>query len=293
MGARAHDNAQDAGGGGIPVRAGIGLRAPHYQDLLRLAPDVGWVEVHSENYFGAGGPPHAFLERARERYPLSLHGVALSLGSADPLDLRHVYRIRALIERYEPGLVSDHLCWSSVDGVYFNDLLPLPYTEEALKHVIARVDKVQDCLNRRILVENPSSYLRFTHSTIPEWEFLTELARQTGCGVLLDVNNVYVSARNHGWDACAYIDAVPAPLVEEIHLAGFAVQRYQHGELLIDTHGAPVAQPVWELFDRAVRRLRSVPVLIERDTGIPSLEALVAEAREAERRMGQARDLAA
>ncbi|MDX1430928.1 MAG: DUF692 domain-containing protein [Gammaproteobacteria bacterium] len=286
-----HDH--DAGAGTIPDRAGIGLRAAHYQDFLRIAPEVGWVEVHSENYFGAGGPPHVFLERIRERYPLSLHGVALSLGSADPLEGHHARNIRTLIERYEPGLVSDHLCWSSVDGVYFNDLLPLPYTEEALAHVAVRIDKVQAWLKRKILVENPSSYLRFSHSTIPEWEFLAEIARRTGCGLLLDVNNVHVSAHNLGFDALAYIDSIPAAFVEEIHLAGFAVQRYRGEELLIDTHGALVAQPVWELFDHASARLAPVPVLIEWDTGLPSLEILVAEALEADRRMERTSALAA
>lgn len=282
-----------ASAGEVPPRAGIGLRAAHYQDFLRHAPDVGWVEVHSENYFGSGGPPHSYLERIREQYPLSLHGVALSIGSADPLDRRHVLGIRALIERYEPGLVSDHLCWNSVDGVYFNDLLPLPYTEEALEHVIDRTDKVQEWLNTRILLENPSTYLQFSHSTIPEWEFLAEVARRTGCGVLLDVNNVYVSACNHSFDAITYIESVPANIVEEIHLGGFSVQSYPRGDLLIDTHGTRVAQPVWELLVRSLTRIDSVPVLMEWDSDLPPFGVLVAEAREAQRLMDVANDLVA
>ncbi len=184
----------------IPARAGIGLRAPHYNEMLERTPDVGFLEVHSENYFGDGGPPLETLEALRAHYPLSLHGVGLSIGSTDPLDLEHLGRLARLIGRFERGLVSEHLCWGSVDGTYVNDLLPLPYTEEALAHVIARIAEVQERLGRRILIENVSSYLRFTHSTIPEWEFLDDVAKQSGCAILLDINNIYVSACNHGFD---------------------------------------------------------------------------------------------
>src|SRR5690348_4128927 len=206
----------------IPCRAGIGLRTAHCREMIESRPaKVGWLEVHSENYFGAGGQPHAFLERLRGDYPLSLHGVGLALGSTAPLDTHHLERLAALISRYEPGLVSEHLCWGAVPGRHLNDLLPLPYTEEALAHLVERITRTQEFLGRRVLIENVSSYLRFAHSTIPEWEFVAETAQRTGCGILLDVNNVYVSAVNHEFDAHAYIAAIPAGAVEEIHLAGF------------------------------------------------------------------------
>ena len=216
---------------GVPPHCGIGLRAPHYRDVLEAVPPVAWLEVHSENYFGAGGPPLHYLERVRERYPLSLHGVGMSLGSTDPLDRVHLSRLEALIDRVEPGLVSDHLSWSSFKGRYFNDLFPLPYTEEALDHVCARVTQVQEFLQRRILIENPSTYLAYADSSIPEWEFLSALAQRTDCGILLDLNNVYVSAANLGFDARLYIDSVPARHVEEIHLAGFTCNATDAGEL--------------------------------------------------------------
>jgi uncharacterized protein len=258
----------------IPARAGIGLRAAHYRDVLESLPAVGWLEVHSENYFGEGGAPLRMLERIRASYPLSLHGVGMSLGSTDPLDRGHLAKLKALIERFEPGLVSDHLSWSSVGGRHFNDLLPLPYTEEALAHVSRRVLQAQEVLGRRILVENPSSYLQLAESCIPEWEFLAELARRTGCGILLDVNNVYVSARNHGLDARRFIDSLPGRHVAEIHLAGFST-----GDgVLIDTHSQPVAAEVWDLFARALERFGPQPALIEWDADLPPLSLLVAEA---------------
>ncbi len=267
----------------IPSRAGIGLRAPHYLALLADLPDVGWLEVHSENYFGGGGAPLHYLEKAREHYPLSLHGVGLSLGSSDPLDREHLRRLRALVARFEPGLVSDHLCWSSVAGNHFNDLLPLPYTEEALRHVVARIEWVQDYLGRELLVENVSTYLSYTHSTIPEWDFLGEVAERAGCGILLDLNNIYVSGMNHGFSPGAYLDAVPRERVREIHLAGHCVNHYPEGDVYIDHHGAEVALPVWELYEMSVRRLGPMPTLIEWDTDLPSLETLVAQAVRADR----------
>ena len=263
----------------IPARSGIGLRAPHYRDILEQRPDLGWLEVHSENYFGDGGQPHDFLERLRDRYPLSLHGVGLGLGSTATLDAVHLGKLRRLIDRYEPGLVSEHLCWSAAGDRHLNDLLPLPYTEEALEHVCARMDAVQTALGRRILVENVSAYLRFRHSTIPEWEFLGAVAIRTGCGILLDVNNVYVSAVNHGFDAHEYLAGIPAVAVEEIHLAGFD----DSGPCLIDTHGRAVAQEVWALFRETIRRLGPRPTLIEWDTDIPALPVLIEEARTAAR----------
>ncbi len=270
------------GPGSIPARAGIGLRAEHYDAVLEDRPPVGWLEVHSENYFGAGGKPLDYLERIRARYPLSLHGVGLSIGSTDPLDRQHLAKLKELIRRFEPALVSEHLSWSSVGGRYFNDLLPLPYTEEALDHMIARVAQVQDALGRQILIENPSSYLQYVGSAIPEWEFLVELAERTGCGVLLDVNNIYVSACNHGFDATAYLQAVPRYVVREIHLAGFTVNRVDDGEILIDTHNRPVWPPVWALYRQAVQRFGRIPTLIEWDTDLPELTVLVDEAYRAD-----------
>lgn len=262
----------------IPARAGIGLRAPHYHELLDTLPAVGWLEVHSENYFGEGGQPLHYLEQARSHYPLSLHGVGLSLGSADELNRVHLGKLKRLAERFEPALVSEHLCWCSAGGRYLNDLLPLPYTEEALALVSRHIDQAQTFLGRRILVENVSSYLQFTHSTLPEWEFLAETAARSGCGILLDVNNIYVSAVNHGFDADRYLESIPVAAVGEIHLAGFD----STGECLIDTHGKPVADEVWALYRRAVRRFGRVPTLIEWDTDIPPLAVLLDEARKAD-----------
>lgn len=275
--------------GTIPARAGIGLRAPHYRDLLETLPAIGWLEVHSENYFGDGGQPLYYLERARECYPVSLHGVGLSLGSTDGLDPHHLAKLKRLVDRIEPGLVSEHLCWSSVNGRHLNDLVPLPYTEEALQLVCRHVHEVQDFLKRRILVENVSSYLQFKASTMPEWEFMAEVARRTGCGVLLDVNNIYVSAINHGFDPRRYLAAIPVPAVKEMHLAGFD----QGEHCLIDTHGKPVAAPVWELYRRAVARFGGVPTLIEWDTDIPPLAVLVGEAFKADAIAGDTRNAAA
>ena len=261
----------------VPRRAGIGLRAPHCRDIIASRPDIGWVEVHSENYFGDGGQPHRFLERIRADYPLSLHGVGLGLGSAAPLDLDHLRKLERLISRYQPGLVSEHLCWSAAGGRYLNDLLPLPYTEEALAHVCGRIGEAQHFLGRQLLIENVSSYLQFRHSTIPEWEFLAEVSRRCGSAILLDVNNIHVNAVNHGFDPLTYLAAVPAAAVQEIHLAGFD----DTGACLIDTHGAPVAAEVWTLYREAIGRLGPRPTLVEWDTDIPPLEVLLAEASKA------------
>ncbi|CDH44555.1 MNIO family bufferin maturase [Candidatus Contendibacter odensensis] len=269
------------GPGSIPDRAGIGLRAEHYDAVLETQPPVGWLEVHSENYFGAGGKPLDYLERIRAHYPLSLHGVGLSIGSTDPLNRRHLAALKTLIRRFEPALVSEHLSWGSVGGRHLNDLLPLPYTEEALYHLVARVCQAQEILGRQILIENPSSYLQYMESALPEWEFLAELAQRSGCGILLDVNNIYVSARNHGFDASAYLQAIPRSMVQEIHLAGFMVNRFDDGEILIDTHNQPVCPAVWALYRQAVQRFGRIPTLIEWDTDVPELAVLVAEAERA------------
>ena len=260
-------------------RSGIGLRTPHFRAVQSMKPDVGFFEIHSENYFGAGGQPLSMLERVRGDYPVSLHGVGLSLGGAEPLSQAHLDKLKALVDRIEPALVSEHLAWVGIGGVFLNDLLPLPYTEEALSVTAAHVSQVQDRLGRRILVENPSSYLTFRHSTMSEPEFLGALVAKTGCGLLLDVNNIYVSAQNQRFDAAAYIAAIPASVVGEYHIAGHT----DTGDLLIDTHDHPVSDPVWALYRAAVRIIGDRPTLIERDSNIPPLAELVAEAAQADR----------
>jgi hypothetical protein len=262
----------------IAARAGIGLRPRHYREMVATRPDVAFLEVHAENYFGAGGQPLAFLERLRASYPLSVHGVGLSLGSTDPLDVAHLDKLARLVDRFQPTLISEHLCWCSVGGRHLNDLLPLPLTDEAAAHVSRRIAKVQDYLGRQILIENLSSYLEFAHSEMPEWEFLAEVARRSGCGILLDVNNIYVSSRNHGFDPLRYLRNVPIAPVKEIHLAGFD----SNGQCLIDTHGRPVAEEVWTLYRSAIARFGPIPTLIEWDTDVPELAVLVQEARRAD-----------
>jgi hypothetical protein len=265
----------------IPAAAGIGLRFAHHEFVVQARPDVAWFEVHAENYFG-GGAARQVLERVRRDYPLSLHGVGLSLGSAEGLDGEHLRRLAGLVRGMEPGLVSEHLSWSVVGGEYLADLLPLPMTEEALDVVCRHVEQTQAALQRRILIENPSSYLQFRHSTIPEWEFLAAVVQRTGCGLLCDVNNIFVSASNHGWDAHSYLQALPAAAVEEIHLAGHALRVLDNGRTVrIDDHGACVAAEVWALYVQALRRFGARPTLIEWDTDIPAFEVLLDEASQA------------
>jgi len=262
----------------IPAEAGIGLRFPHHQAVLETKPSVAWLEIHTENYM-TGGPPRRYLDAIRRDYPISCHGVGLSLGSAEGLDKAHLARVCETIDRVEPALVSEHLSWSAVDGIYLGDLLPLPMTEEALDIARRNVDAVQTALKRQILVENPSSYLRYRHSTIPEWEFLGELAARTGCGILCDVNNIYVSAHNHGWDAIVYLDALPIGSIGEIHLAGHSVRTLENGRtVLIDDHGSRVIPEVWALYEQALKRFGAVPSLIEWDTDVPALDVLLDEA---------------
>ena len=277
--------------GNIPARAGIGLRAPHFDVVLEQSPDVAWFEVHSENFFGLaddvlGGKPLSYLERVREQYPVSLHGVGLSLGSVDPLNRSHLKKLKQLIQHIQPGLVSEHLSWSSIDGQYFNDLLPMPYTEEALSHMVDRVSATQDFLGRQILIENASSYLEFSSSTIPEWDFVVALAQRSGCKILLDVNNVYVNAMNHGFDPLLFVQSVPADLVAEIHLAGHTVKRFEEGILRIDTHDQLVCDAVWDLYDATVAHVGEVPALIEWDSSLPALNVLLAEAKRADQISG-------
>lgn len=267
---------------GIPDRAGVGLKPEHYREILERNPDVGYFEVHAENYMGAGGPPHAYLEAIRKRYPLSLHGVGLSIGAAGPLDRAHLSRLKALNERYEPGLFSEHLAWSTHESEFFNDLLPVPYTQETLDIVCRHIDEVQTTLRRQMLLENPSVYVLFEESEIPETEFLALIAARTGCGLLLDVNNVEVSANNAGYDAAKYIDSFPVEHVGEIHLAGNAVAEGEGERLLIDAHGSPVEDSVWGLYRAALSRTGPVPTLIEWDNDVPSWPRLLGEAQKAE-----------
>lgn len=267
--------------GPIPAAAGIGLRFPHHAQVVQTRPAVAWFEIHAENYFG-GGSVRRVLEAVRRDYPLSLHGVGLSLGSAEELEPRHLARLAELVRALEPGLVSEHLSWSVVGGRYLADLLPLPMTEEALEVLCRHVEQTQEHLRRRILIENPSSYLQFAHSSIPEWEFLAALSARTGCGILCDVNNIFVSAGNHGWDPIGYLEALPPGAVGEIHLAGHALRTLADGSVLrIDDHGSPVAAAVWDLYEQALRRFGPRPTLIEWDTDIPPLQVLLDEAARA------------
>ena len=281
----------DADRVGAPVAAGIGLRAPHVHEVIDTRPPTAWLEVHAENYLG-GGPTLRSLDQLRPSYPISLHGVGLSLGSADGLDGRHLHRLAALIGRLEPVLVSEHLSWSITGGMYLNHLLPLPYTDESLELLCRHVDQTQIALGRQILIENPSSYLRFRDSPIPEPEFLAELARRTGCGLLCDVNNIYVSAHNLGFDAVAYVNALPRGSVGEIHVAGHARNDADGLTILIDDHGSRVSSDVWQLYAHALSRFGPVATLVEWDTDIPTLDTLLAEACLADGLLSRARSRA-
>lgn len=260
-----------------PLGHGIGLRTAHFPDFLAAPPPVPWVEAVSENFMAPGGRPLAVLERVRQAVPVALHGVSLGIGSVDPIPARYLDDLERLVARIEPAFVSDHLCWGRFQGRYLHDLLPLPYTEEALSHVATRVAQVQDRLGRRLLLENPSAYVAFADSAIPEWEFLAALARRTGCGILLDVNNVHVSAHNLGFDPLEYLAGLPRGAVGYVHLAGHR----DVGTHLLDTHDGPVAEPVWALFRAAQRRLGPLPSLVEWDDLIPPLSTVVAESRRA------------
>jgi len=266
------------------MKLGVGLKPQHYQAILRERPDLGFFEVHAENYMVDGGPFHHYLTRIRERHELSLHGVGLSIGGAGELDRDHLDRLAALIGRYEPAFFSEHLAWSSHGGVFFNDLLPLRYDSDALERVCDHIDQTQEHLRRRMLLENPSTYVSFSGSTQTEAQFLREVVARTGCGLLLDVNNAYVSCVNRGADSRVYLEALPLDAAGEIHLAGFSVDSDTAGApLLIDSHGSRVAEAVWELYADVVARLGSVPTLIEWDNDVPELAVLLAEARRAER----------
>lgn len=275
--------------GALAAGAGIGLRAPHYTALLEREPPLAFLEIHSENFFAEGGTPLAMLERFAERWPLTFHGVGLSLGSAQPIDRAHLDRLARLVERFRPALVSEHLSWSAIGGRHAHELLPLPYTREAIDHLAGRIGEVQDRLRCRIAVENVTAYLRFRDSEMPECEFVAEVVRRAGCGLVLDVNNVYVNAANHGFDARTYLDAIDPRSVEEIHLAGHE----RIGARLVDTHAQRVAPAVWRLYEDALDRVGNRPTLIEWDAAIPPLEVLLDEARIASQYLARTAELTA
>ena len=263
----------------LPAGIGVGFKPEHFRDILATAQPLGFFEVHAENYMGAGGPPHAQLGALRERYALSVHGVGLSIGSTQPLDRDHLKRLKMLCDRYAPESFSEHLAWSSHDDVYFNDLLPLPYTDETLTRVAEHIDEVQTALGRQMLLENPSTYIRFSASTIPEVDFLAELSRRTGCDLLLDINNVFISASNHATQPLQYLDCFPLDRVKEIHLGGHHEETDDAGApLLIDTHGSPIAQGVWALYAHVLARTGAIPTLVEWDNDVPDWQTLRAEA---------------
>lgn len=266
-----------------PVReSGIGLRSFHYQDLLVMQPDIGWIEVHPENYFGGGQHRH-YLEQARSHYPLSFHGVGLSLGSDQPVSTSHIKALKELVDIYEPFHVSDHASWSASGNAHLNDLLPLPYTQESCARLAENVQQVQDALGRQMLVENPSTYMAFKHNDMSEAEFMNEIARKTGCCLLLDINNIYVQSYNHGFDAYQYIDDIRGEYVAEMHLAGHIKREFEGGgALLVDTHNQYVCQEVWDLYRHAVTKFGAVPTLIEWDADLPSLAELAGEAQKAQ-----------
>jgi uncharacterized protein (UPF0276 family) len=263
----------------LPACSGVGFKPAYFRDILAAPQPLGFFEVHAENYMGAGGTPHAQLGALRERYALSVHGVGLSIGSMGPLDRDHLMRLKRLCERYAPESFSEHLAWSSHNDVYLNDLLPLPYTQQTLARVAEHIDEVQTALGRQMLLENPSTYIRFSESTIPEVDFLTELSKRTGCGLLLDVNNVFVSAKNHGTQPLTYLDSFPLDRVKEIHLGGHDEEVDDVGApLLIDTHGSPIAEAVWTLYAHVIARTGPIPTLIEWDNNVPDWHTLRAEA---------------
>ena len=262
----------------IPPQAGAGLKPEHYAAIFETQPDVGFFEVHAENYMGAGGLPHKALSAIREQYALSIHGVGLSIGAERALDGAHLDRLKAVVDRYQPGLVSEHLAWSTHDSIFLNDLLPVPYTEAVLARVVEHVDQVQSRLGRTILIENPSTYVAFAESEMPEVEFIREMQKRSGCGLLMDVNNVHVSATNQHYDPIEYLDAYPLEHVQEIHLGGHAVDEDDNGQpLLIDAHDREVSDPVWLLYTHTLSKTGAQPTLIEWDNDVPEWDVLKAD----------------
>lgn len=275
----------------LPNRAGAGLKPEHYEAVIETKPDIGFFEVHAENYMGEGGLPHHALGLIREDYPLSVHGVGLSIGAERGLEPAHLQRLKAVVDRYQPGMVSEHLAWSTHDSIFLNDLLPLPYTETVLARVVAHIDEVQEALQRTILIENPSTYVAFAESEMDEVTFIAEMQKRSGCGLLMDVNNVHVSATNQHFDAMAYLDAYPMAHVAEIHLGGHAEDADDAGEkLLIDAHDRAVADPVWALYTHVLSHTGSLPSLIEWDNDVPEWPTLAAECSAAEVLLRRAED---
>ncbi len=258
---------------------GLGLRPVHYEAILTQLPKIDWFEVTTENYLVPGGKPLHYLDRIREHYPVVMHGVSLSIGSSDPLDFDYLKQVKELAQRIEPVWISDHLCWTGVNGINMHDLLPLPYTNQTIEHVVSRINQLQEFLGRQILIENVSSYLTYTQSELTEWEFLTEIAKRADCFILLDVNNIYVSSVNHEFDPHEYLNGIPKDRVYQIHLAGHS----NHGNYIIDTHDAPVIQPVWDLYADTIKKFGAVSTMIERDDNIPELHELLAEVDHARR----------
>lgn len=266
----------------LPARSGLGFKPQHYADILTTTPDLGFFEVHAENYMGAGGPPHAMLSLLRQNYAISIHGVGLSIGGSGPLDQAHLARLKALCDRYEPESFSEHLAWASHGDEFLNDLLPLPYNDETLSLVCDHIDRVQEVLGRKMLLENPATYVQFEQSVIAETDFLAQIVKRTGCGLLLDVNNVFVSCTNHRADPRAYLAAFPMQAVGEIHLGGHSEEELADGPLLIDAHGAAIADPVWALYGEVISRVGPLPTLVEWDNDVPDFATLYAEAQRAE-----------
>jgi uncharacterized protein (UPF0276 family) len=258
---------------------GLGLRPNYYEEILSLKPEVDWFEILSENYLVPGGKPLYYLDKIRQSYPVVMHGVSLSLGSSDPLDIEYLQQLKQLADRVEPAWISDHLCWTGVDGLNVHDLLPIPYTQQAIDHIVSRIQQIQEFLGRALLIENVSSYLTFKQSEMTEWAFLVEIVNKSGCSILLDVNNIYVSSVNHQFNPLDYINAMPADKVAQIHLAGHS----NHGDYIIDTHDAPVIQPVWDLYAATIQKLGRVSTMIERDDNMPPLAELLAELNHARR----------
>ncbi|WP_019935136.1 DUF692 domain-containing protein [Oceanimonas smirnovii] len=283
-------NRASSGAFSLPASAGLGLKLQHTEEILTTHPPLGFVEIHAENFMVAGGPRHHYLSRIRQHYALSVHGVGLSLGGKEPLNQEHLTRLAQLVARYQPEAVSEHIAWSGLGGRYTNDLLPLAYTPASLQRLCSHIDQVQQTLNRPIMVENPATYLRFTESTLSEADFISEAVRRTGCGLLLDVNNVYVSAVNHHYDARAYIQALPLDRAGEVHLAGFDEQADDSGApLLIDSHGSPVAEPVWALYQWLLAHTGPLPTLLERDNNVPALNELLTETAHIQRLLDEPR----
>jgi len=269
----------------IPAKAGVGLKPEHYQAIIETKPDIGWFEIIAENYMAAGGAVHHYMHKIRENYPLSVHGIGLSLGSEEGVSSHQLSALKKLIDCYQPDLISEHLSWSKNDATVLNDLLPVPYTEEAMNTFIRNIDQTQNFLQRQIMIENPSSYFQLDYSTYSEWDFLITLARRSGAKILLDVNNIYVSAVNHGFDAKQYIKEIPKELVGEIHLAGHSIQQMRGGNVLIDDHGSKVISQVWHLYEYALGLLGNRPTLIEWDANIPKWDVLFAQAKIADQIM--------